>query len=97
MRVISGAGEFEIRIDRVTAGDSSLVLIGKMGVWDSETFMTADDLAQILLASLHRPSLWYLARGLPGALWRTVAAAVSGPERPTRSEDGLTCSPYPDS
>lgn len=72
MRVASGAGEFEIRIDRVTARNGSLVLTGKMGVWDSETFLTADDLAQILHASLNRPSLLYLVRSLPGALWRTL-------------------------
>ena len=39
MQVISGAGEFEIVVERVEVRDTSLVMIGKMGIWESETII----------------------------------------------------------
>ena len=74
MRVVSGAGEFELQVDDVSVRDGSLVLTGKMGVWESETFMTAEELAQRVRTSLNRPTVFYLLRRLPGALWRALRA-----------------------
>ncbi len=79
MRVISGAGEFELRVDAVSVRDGSLVLSGQMGVWESQTFMNAEELAQILRTSLNRPTVSYLLRRLPSALWRALRQA---PDRP---------------
>ncbi len=72
MRVISGAGEFELRVDDVSVRDRSLVLSGKMGVWESETFITAEELAALLRTAMNRPAIGYLGRRLPGALWRAL-------------------------
>lgn len=78
MRVVSGAGEFEIQVDEVSTRNGSLVLIGKMGVWESETFLTAEELASIVRTSMNRPTIAYLMRRLPSAIWRTLRP------RPTR-------------
>jgi len=74
MRVVSGAGEFELQVDDVFVRDGSIVLSGKMGVWESETFITAEELAALLRTSLNGPTAAYLARRLPGALWRALRA-----------------------
>ena len=47
MRVISGAGEFEISVERIEVRPGSMVLIGKMGVWEAETIIDATDLGII--------------------------------------------------
>ena len=82
MRVISGAGEFELQVDDVSVRDGSLVLAGKMGVWESQTFITAEELAQILRASLNRPTVFYLLRRLPGALWQALRQGSGQALRP---------------
>ena len=89
MRVVSGAGEFEIQVDDVSIRNGSLVLTGKMGVWESETFLTAEELAAIIRTSLHRPTMAYLLRRLPLAVWRTLhsrSAGQNGQEPPTSSQ-----------
>jgi hypothetical protein len=63
VQVISGAGEFEITFERVEVRDGTLVLIGKMGVWESETWVSEADLGPLLRMTL-RPRVlgWALAR-----------------------------------
>jgi len=43
----SMAGDFEISIDRFDTDDGFLVMTGKMGVWDAETYITARDLVTV--------------------------------------------------
>ena len=53
MQVISGAGEFEIVVERVEVRDTSLVMIGKMGIWESETIIDQAELPQLLRVALN--------------------------------------------
>jgi hypothetical protein len=63
MRVISGAGEFEIVVERVEIRDTSLVMIGKMGVWESETIVDQAEIPHLLRVSLSPRVLgWALGR-----------------------------------
>ena len=63
MKVISGAGEFEIVVERVEVRESSVVLVGKMGIWESETIIDQAELPRLLRVAL-RPRVlgWALAR-----------------------------------
>ena len=63
MQVISGAGEFEIVVERVEVRDTSLVMIGKMGIWESETIIGQAELPHLLRVSLTpRIVAWVLGR-----------------------------------
>jgi len=63
MQVISGAGEFELSFERAEIRDTSLVLIGKMGIWEAETFVNEAELGQLLRVSLTPRVLgWVLSR-----------------------------------
>ena len=64
MRVISGAGEFEITVQKVLAKEGSLVMVGTMGVWESETFIEPRDLWLLTRVSL-RPRVVLYLLGLP--------------------------------
>jgi hypothetical protein len=61
MRVISGAGEFEITVRRMTARQGALVLAGTMGVWESETIIEPADIVRMARVSLTPRVLWFLA------------------------------------
>lgn len=70
MQVISGAGEFEISIERVEVRGSAVVLIGKMGVWESETIIEQAEVGHLLRVSLRPRTLgWVLTWPFVG-LWR---------------------------
>ncbi len=63
MQVISGAGEFEIVVERVEVRDTSLVMIGKMGIWESETIIDQAELPRLLRVALNPRVLgWTLGR-----------------------------------
>ena len=63
MQVISGAGEFEIVVERVEVRDTSLVMIGKMGIWESETIIDQREIPRLLRAALTPRVLgWVLVR-----------------------------------
>jgi hypothetical protein len=72
MRVISGAGEFELSFERVEVRDRSLVMIGKMGVWESETIIEEGELGHLLGVTL-RPRVlgWAVSRPF-ASLWRRL-------------------------
>lgn len=61
MRVISGAGEFEITVRQMTARQGALVMAGTMGVWESETIIEPQDILRMLRVSLRPAVLIYLA------------------------------------
>ena len=67
MRVYSGAGEFDLTIDKVYKKGRDLVMVGKMGVWESETIVTPEEFATIMKASMS-PSVMGLILTLP-FLW----------------------------
>ncbi len=64
MRVFSGAGEFDLTVDKVYKKGRDLVLVGKMGVWESETIVTPEEFATIMKASMS-PSVMGLIFKLP--------------------------------
>jgi hypothetical protein len=63
MQVISGAGEFEIVVERVEVRDASLVMVGKMGIWESETIIDQAEIPRLLRVALTpRVLRWALER-----------------------------------
>ncbi len=52
MKVVSGAGEFEISVERVEIRDTTVVMVGKMGVWEAETYIERDEIWPLVSASL---------------------------------------------
>jgi hypothetical protein len=78
VKVISGAGEFEIVVERVEVRESSVVLVGKMGIWESETIVDQEELPHLLRVAL-RPRVlgWVLAR--PFAALRRRKGRPAGP------------------
>jgi hypothetical protein len=63
MQVISGAGEFEILVERVEVRDTSVVMVGKMGIWESETIIDQAEIPRLLrVAFTPRVLGWVLGR-----------------------------------
>lgn len=48
MRIKSRAGNFNMTVDEVGTENGDLVLIGKMGVWQAKTYLSAAELEQML-------------------------------------------------
>ncbi|HEX3036927.1 MAG TPA: hypothetical protein VHT73_17710 [Thermodesulfobacteriota bacterium] len=64
MRVTTTAGDFEILLEDATVEGDYIVLKGKMGVWDSKTYLSAGELW--LFTSLFlRPSVLLFLLKLP--------------------------------
>lgn len=62
MKVVSGAGEFVIGMERLEVRNGDLLLIGKMGVWEAETFIEKGDIRRLLFLSLNPQVLgWAIA------------------------------------
>lgn len=72
MQVISGAGEFEISIERVEVRGSVVVLIGKMGVWESETMIEQGEIGHLLRVSLSPRVLGWVLKWPFVELWRRL-------------------------
>ncbi len=62
MRFVSGLGEFELTLERVEIRDDNYVLVGKMGVWDSETIMAPEELVGLYLKSTRPKVTLYFLR-----------------------------------
>ncbi len=69
MRFISGLGEFELTLEKVEVRGDDYVLVGKMGVWDSETIMSPEELVSLYLKST-RPKVTLYFLKLPYMLIR---------------------------
>ena len=65
----SPAGEFPIEIARFETEGGFLVMVGKMGVWDARTYITARELLGVIGKLLSPVVLMYLVR-LPFLLLR---------------------------
>ena len=48
MKVISPAGEFEIKVSEANVEGKHIVIKGQMGVWDSKIYITPGDLYQFV-------------------------------------------------
>jgi hypothetical protein len=69
VRFNSGLGEFELTVERVEVRGDQYVLVGKMGVWDSETIMEPEELVGLYLKSA-RPGITLYFLRLPFLLVR---------------------------
>jgi hypothetical protein len=69
MRFVSGLGEFELTVDKVEIRGDKYVLMGTMGVWDSETIMEPRELIGLYLKSAKFSVTLYMLR-LPYLLVR---------------------------
>jgi hypothetical protein len=56
LRIHSGAGEFDVSITKVVREGQSVVMIGRMGVWEARLVLTAGE-ALHLAKSLALPLL----------------------------------------
>lgn len=54
MKVISPAGEFEIKVSEANVEGKHVVIKGQMGVWDSKIYITPSDLYK-LVSIIARP------------------------------------------
>ena len=76
--MISGAGEFDLTAERVEVRDGALILVGKMGIWESETIIDPADIGLLARLSLRpRILLWLAARPF-AALWRRSTSRSAG-------------------
>ncbi len=80
MLIKSPAGEFPIEIAKFETEDGYLVMVGKMGVWDARTYITARELLGVIAKLLTPVVLMYLVR-LPFLLFR-------GAPETTGAQDG---------
>ena len=69
MKVSTTAGDFEISIEDASVEGDFVVLKGKMGVWDSKTYLSVGDL-WFLTTILLRPSVMSLLLKTPFRLLR---------------------------
>lgn len=53
MKIISAAGEFEISVERVEVRKGTVVLVGKMGIWEAETLIRREDVGHLIYVSLN--------------------------------------------
>jgi hypothetical protein len=61
LRIHSGAGEFDVRITRVVTEGRSVVMIGRMGIWEARLVLTTRE-ALYLAKSIAMPLLRALLR-----------------------------------
>ena len=64
MRVESPAGKFVLSFERIEPGDSEVLLVGKMGVWDSTTHVSLPELLKMLVMTLRPKMLIFIVRSL---------------------------------
>lgn len=65
MKIESAAGEFEFTMESLVVKDDSLILSGKMGVWEAETVLEPQDVRMLLKLLLGKPSCWRYMLRLP--------------------------------
>ncbi len=75
----SPAGEFPIEIAKFETEDGYLVMVGKMGVWDARTYITARELLGVIAKLLTPVVLMYLVR-LPFLLYRGAPETTGAPD-----------------
>lgn len=66
VKIESAAGEFAFDIESMTIDGDTMVLLGKMGVWDAKTRLTRADLLKLLGLTVGSFRFWGFALRLPG-------------------------------
>jgi len=64
MRVESPAGKFVLSFEKIEPGDDEVLLVGKMGVWDSTTHVSLPELMNMLVMTLRPKMLIFILRSL---------------------------------
>ena len=64
MRVESPAGKFVLSFEKIEPGDDEVLLVGKMGVWDSTTHVSLPELMNMLVMTLRPKMLFFILRSL---------------------------------
>jgi len=64
MKVVSPAGEFEIKVNESSVEDGKIVIKGQMGVWDSNIYMETSDVIKITRIFLTPRVIWHLLKSL---------------------------------
>ena len=75
MKVVSGAGEFELVVDRMATGDGCLVMLGQMGIWQAETTISPGEMLHLLRVALRPRVLLFLLL----APWRALRRPAPRP------------------
>ncbi len=55
MNVVSGAGDFEISVERLTVRDGRLLMTGQMGIWNAEITVEPVEWRRMLGLGLRSP------------------------------------------
>ncbi len=78
MIIKSLAGEFEVNIARFETENGQLVIVGKMGVWDARTYVTAREALGVMRKMLSPVVIFFFLR-MPVLLLRGKSSkATSG-------------------
>lgn len=64
MKVVSPAGEFEIKVNESSVEDGKIVIKGQMGVWDSNIYMETSDVIKLTRIFLTPRVIWHLLKSL---------------------------------
>lgn len=62
MKVVSPAGEFEIRITEAGVESDKIVMKGQMGVWDSTIYVRPDEIWRLVTLMLRPSILLYMLK-----------------------------------
>jgi hypothetical protein len=57
--MVSPAGDMEVNLSKVSRKGNQLVIIGQMGVWDSEIYFTPEEAMSLALSMLNLSLLPY--------------------------------------
>ena len=52
MHVVSGAGDFEISVERLAVRDGRLLMTGQMGIWNAEITVEPTELRRLLFLGI---------------------------------------------
>ena len=69
MKVVSPAGDFEIKVNDSSVEGEFVVLTGQMGVWDSKIYLTPADIWQFASIFLRPAVILYILKIPFGALF----------------------------
>ena len=59
-RMISPAGEMEVKISDISRADNQLVVTGQIGVWDSKIYIPPEEVGQLIRLMLKPSFLLYV-------------------------------------
>ena len=59
-RMISPAGEMEVKISDISRADNQLVVTGQIGVWDSKMYIPPEEVGQLIRLMLNPSFLLYV-------------------------------------